>query len=178
MTSATLKLANNNLEMALLQAAADSFTSNELYVWLSDSGLPTQIATRLHELVTYTKKAGKKVFAVGKIILIKIIEFVKVHRNLVTGIGIGLTIGLAVQTLVSSIPFIGAVLAPVAGAMASKLGITIFGILGHGLDKKNQGRQMFDDFFGVPKDMIEITKDFFEFIADTFNTIFHQVITA
>ncbi|MGL5795034.1 MAG: hypothetical protein ACRC06_11640, partial [Waterburya sp.] len=116
MTSSTLKLANSNLEMALLQATADSFTSNEIYVWLLDSGLPTQITTKLHELITYTKKVGKKIFAVGKIILIKIIEFVKAHPHLVTGIGIGLTVGIAVQTLVSSIPFIGAVLAPVAGA--------------------------------------------------------------
>ncbi|MEL6440022.1 MAG: hypothetical protein AAFQ80_12300 [Cyanobacteria bacterium J06621_8] len=178
MTSAALKLANSNLKMALLQAEADSFSSNELYVWLSDSGLPTQIATRLHELVTYTKKAGKKVFAVGKIILIKIIEFVKAHPHLVTGIGIGLTVGFAVQTLVSSIPFIGAVLAPVAGALTSTLGITIFGIAGHRLDKRSQGRHTSDGLIGVAEDVLEITKEFFEFIADIFNTIFHRVITA
>ena len=178
MTSAALKLANSNLEMSLLQAAADSFTSNELYVWLSDSGLPTQITTKLHELVTYTKKAGNKVFAVGKIILIKIIEFVKAHPHLVAGIGIGLTVGFAVQTLVSSIPFIGAVLAPVAGALTSTLGIAILGIAGHRLDKKSQGKQVSDGFIGVAEDVIEIAKEFFEFIADIFNTIFHRVITA
>ena len=43
----------------------------------------TQIINKLHELVTYTKKAGNKVFAIGKIILIKIIEFVKAHAHLV-----------------------------------------------------------------------------------------------
>ena len=178
MTSAALKLANSNLEMSLLQATADSFTSNELYVWLLESGLPNQIATRLHELVTYTKKAGNKVYAVGKIILIKIIEFVKTHPHFVAGIGIGLTVGLAVQTLVSSIPFIGALLAPVAGALTSALGITILGIAGHRLDKRSQGKQVSNGFIGVAEDVIEITKEFFEFIADIFNTIFHQVITA
>ena len=178
MTSATLKLANSKLEMTLLQAKADSFTSNELFVWLSESALPTDIATRLHELMSYTKKVGKKIFAVGKIILIKIIEFVKAHPHLVAGIGIGLTVGFAVQALVSSIPFIGTVLAPLAGALTSLLGITILGVAGHRLDKKSQGRQVNDGVIGVAEDVIEIAKDFFEFIADIFNTIFHQVVTA
>lgn len=178
MTSASLKIANSNLEMALFQAAADSLTSNELYVWLLDSGLPERITTKLHELVTYTKKAGNKIFAVGKIILIKIIEFVKAHPHLVAGIGIGLTVGLAVQTLVSSIPFIGAVLAPLAGALSSTLGITILGIAGHRLDKRSRGKQVSESFIGVAEDFIEITKEFFEFIADIFNTIFHQIVTA
>ena len=61
MTSSAFKLANSNLEMALLQAEADSFTSNEIYAWLLSSGLPNQIATKLHELLTYTKKVGKKI---------------------------------------------------------------------------------------------------------------------
>lgn len=178
MSTAALKLANSKLEISLLQAAADSLTSNEIYVWLLDSGLPPQITTKLHELVTYTKKTGNKVFAVGKIILMKIIEFVKAHPHLVAGIGIGLTVGLAVQTLVSSIPFIGAVLAPVAGALTSSLGIVILGIAGHRLDKRSQGKQVSESFIGVAEDIIEITKDFFAFIADIFNTIFHQVITA
>ena len=178
MATSALKLANSNLEMALLQASADSFTSNELYVWLSDSGLPGQVATRLHELITYTKKAGNKVFAVGKIILIKIIEFVKAHPHLVAGIGIGLTVGLAVQTLVSSIPFVGALLAPVAGALTSALGVAILGIAGHRLDKKSQGKQVSESLIGIAEDVIEITKEFFAFIADIFNTVFHQVITA
>lgn len=178
MTSAALKLANSNLEMSLLQAAADSFTSKELYAWLINSGLPTQITTKLHELVTYTKKAGGKVFAVGKIILVKIIEFVKAHPHFVAGIGIGMTVGLTVQTLVSSIPFIGAALAPVAGALTSSLGIVILGIAGHRLDKRSQGKQVSTGFIGVAEEVIEITKDFFEFIIDIFNTIFHQIITA
>ena len=178
MTSSALKFANSNLEMALLQAEANSFTNNEIYVWLIDSGLPNEIATRLHELVTYTKKTGNKVLAIGKIILIKIIEFVKAHPHLVSGIGIGLTVGLAVQCLVSSIPFIGTVLAPVAGALTSALGIAILGVAGHRLDKRSQGKQVSDGFIGVAEDVIEITKEFFAFIADVFNTIFHQVITA
>ena len=161
MTSSAFNTASSNLEMALLQAEADSFTSNDLYGWLIDSGLSHQIAMRLHELMAFTKKAGNKVYAVGKIILIKIIEFVKAHPHLVSGIGMGLTIGLAVQYLVNSIPFIGPVLAPLAGALSSSLGIVILGIAGHRLDKKNQGKQLSDSLLGVAEDLIEITKVFF-----------------
>ncbi|NJN75084.1 MAG: hypothetical protein HC796_00975 [Synechococcaceae cyanobacterium RL_1_2] len=178
MASATLKLAQSNLELSLLQATADSFTSNEIYVWLVDIDVPKEIANKLHELITYTKKIGKKVFNIGKIVLIKIIEFVKAHPHLVAGIGIGLSIGLAVQTLVNAIPFIGPVLSPLAGALTCILGITILGLAGHRLDKKAQEKQVSNNFMGMAEDIVEIAKEFFTFIADIFNTIFAEVITA
>jgi hypothetical protein len=62
----------------------------------------------LHELITFTKKVAGKVFAVGKIVLLKILEFVKAHPFLVVGAGIGAVIGVAIAGLITSIPFLGA----------------------------------------------------------------------
>lgn len=173
---ATLSLAQSNLEMALFQANANSITNNELYVQLASFDLPQEIIIRLRQLTTYNKKIGQKVFAVGKIILIKIIDFIKEHPHLVTGIGIGVTIGLAVQSLVSTIPFIGHMLAPIAGALSATLGITILGVAGHRLDKKSKGKELSNGFIGIAEDVIEIVKEFFSFLADIFNTVFNQVI--
>ncbi len=106
MTAQPLSLPQANLKMALWQVDADSMSSSDSYVWLNDSGLPHEVTIRLHELASYTKKAGNKVLAVGKIVLIKIIEFVKAHPNLATGIAVGVAVGL----LVSSVPIIGPVL--------------------------------------------------------------------
>lgn len=178
MTSTELTLTHSNLEISLMDISEDIFSSNEEDLWLLDSGLQTQITTKLRELITYTQKIGNIVFAVGKIILIKIIEFIKDHPHLVTGIGISLTVGLGIQILVSSIPFIGTLLAPVGGALTSALGIVILGIAGHRLDKRSQGRYISESFIGVAEDIIEITKEFFAFIADILNAVFHQVITA
>ncbi len=174
----TLSWAQGNLELALFQSEATLISNNELYVWLANSELPQEIIIRLRQLTTYTKKVGQKVFAVGKIILLKLIQFIKQHPHLVTGIGMGATLGLSVQYLVSSIPFIGAILAPVAGAISATLGIAILGIAGHRLDKRSQGLKISNGIIGIAEDAIEITKVFFEFIADVFNTVFHAVIIA
>lgn len=157
-----------NLNLALWQAEADSMSSSELYAWLVDSGLPHEVAIRLHELIGVTKKVGSKVFAVGKIVVIKIIDFVKAHPFLVVGASIGAAVGSAVATLITSVPFFGQLLAPVAIA----LGITITAlgaVVGHRLDKC---------FQGVGEDIFEIAKEFFKLLTDVFKTIFRDVVTA
>ncbi|MDJ0712990.1 MAG: hypothetical protein QNJ54_02065 [Prochloraceae cyanobacterium] len=136
------------------------------------------MAIRLRELITFTQKIGSKVFAVGKIILLKIIEFVKVHPRLVTGIGLGVAIGAAVQFLVNTVPFIGLILAPLAGALTAAFGIVIFGIAGHRLDKRDRGKELSSGIIGIAEDIVEIAQAFFEFIADVFNTVFKYLITA
>lgn len=143
-------------------------TSSDLYVWLQDSGLPHEVTIRLHELATYTKKAGNKVIAVGKIVLIKIIEFVKAHPFLVIGAGIGAVVGAAVAGLITSVPILGQLLAPLAMA----LGITITAtgaVVGHRLDKCLPG---------VGEDIIEIVQLFFKLLVDVFNSVFRNVVTA
>jgi hypothetical protein len=168
MTSQALSIPQANLKITLWQVEADSMSSSDIYIWLNDSGLPPEVALRLHELMTFTKKAGQKVIAVGKILLIKIIEFVKAHPFLVVGAGIGAVVGSAITALITSIPFIGPLLSPIAIA----LGITITAVgavIGHRLDKT---------FPGVGQDIFEIAQEFFKLLADVFNTIFRNVVTA
>lgn len=170
MTGQIVSIAQANLKMALWQVDADSMTSSELYAWLVDSGLPHEVTIRLHELASYTKKSGNKVLAVGKIILIKIIEFIKAHPNLAMGVALGAAVGL----LVNSLPFLGSILAPLATA----LGITIGAIAGHRLDKHLQGKEVSGGIIGVAEDIIEIAREFFQLLIDIFNTIFRNVVTA
>lgn len=165
--SSALSLPQANLKMALWQVDADAMSSSDLYVWLNDTGLPHEISIRLHELATYTKKAGNKVLLIGKILLIKIIEFVKAHPNLAIGVAVGAAVGI----LANSIPFIGPLLAPLATA----LGIPIGAIAGHRLDR---GKEVSDGIIGIVQDIIEIAKEFFQLLIDVFNTIFRNVITA
>ncbi len=167
MTGQIVSTAQANLKMALWQVDADSMTSSDLYAWLVDSGLPHEVTIRLHELASYTKKSGNKVLAVGKIILIKIIEFIKAHPNLAMGVALGAAVGL----LVNSVPVLGSVLAP----LATVLGITIGAIAGHRLDK---GKEVNEGIIGVAQDIIEIAREFFKLFIDVFNAIFRNVITA
>lgn len=163
-----LSVAQSNLKVALWNAEADSITSSQLYAEIQELGLPQEVVIRLHELITFTKKVTGKVYAMGKIVLLKIIEFVKAHPFLVAGAGIGAVVGAAITGLITSIPFLGPILAPIAAVLG--ITITMIGmVLGHNLDKQ---------FPGVGKDIAEIIQTFFSLFSDVFNTVFREVIVA
>lgn len=168
MKNRELSTAQVNLKLALWNAEAESIKSSDLYMQLQELGLPEEVVTRLHELVTFTKKVSGKAISIGKIVLLKILEFVKAHPFLVTSAGIGAVVGAAVAGLITAIPFIGQLLAPIAAV----LGITIVGasaVMGHNLDKK---------FPTVGNDIVEIAQHFFALLADVFNTVFRGIVTA
>ena len=168
MENQKLSVAQSNLKLALWNAEADSITTSQLYAEIQELGLPQEVVSRLHELITFTKRVTGRVYAIGKIVLLKIIEFVKAHPFLVAGAGIGAVIGAAIAGLITSIPFIGPLLAP----LATVLGITITTVgmvIGHRLDRQ---------FPGVGKDIAEIIQKFFSLFSDVFNTIFRDVIVA
>ncbi len=168
MNNQNLSKGQANLKLALWNAQAESTKSSEVYAQLQELSLPKEFISRLHELITFTKKVGGKVFAVGKIVLLKILEFVKAHPFLVVGAGIGAVVGAAIAGLITSIPFLGQFLAPLAAA----LGITVTAIgavVGYRLDKQ---------FQGVGEDIAEIVQQFFSLLGDVFNTVFRGVVTA
>ena len=168
MNNQNLSKGQANLKLALWNAQADSTKSSEVYAQLQELSLPKEFISRLHELITFTKKVGGKVFAVGKIVLLKILEFVKAHPFLVVGAGIGAVVGAAIAGLITSVPFLGQVLVPVAAALG--ITVTVMGaVVGYRLDKQ---------FPNVGEDVGEIVKDFFSLFADVFNTVFRNVVTA
>lgn len=166
MSTQTLTPAQANLELVLWDAEAASVSSSDLYLWLRESGLPSEVAIRLQGLVGTVAETGGKVVSVGKIILLKIIEFVKAHPNLAIGIAVGAAIG----ALVGTIPLLGVYLAPVATA----IGVTIGAIAGHRLDKleKGQAVNMSGGLIAIGSDVIEIAKEFFRLLITIFNTVF------
>jgi hypothetical protein len=168
MNNQNLSRGQANLKLALWNAEAESTKSSEVYAQLQELGLPKEFISRLYELITFTKKVAGKVFAVGKIVLLKILEFVKAHPFLVVGAGIGAVVGAAIVGLITSIPFLGQVLVPVAAALG--ITVTVVGaVVGHRLDKQ---------FPNVGEDVNEIVQHFFSLFADVFNTVFRNVVTA
>jgi hypothetical protein len=168
MISQDLSTAQANLKLAIWNAEANSVTSSELYVQIQELGLPEEVVSRLHELVSFTQRVAGKVFSIGKIVLLKILDFVKAHPFLIAGAGIGAVIGAAIAGLITAIPFLGPILAPIAAILG--ITITVAGaVIGHKLDKQ---------FQGVGEDIIEIAQQFFSLLASVINMIFRDVITA
>ena len=116
-----LSQAQAKLKLALTQAEADTVSNSDLYVMLQELGLPSEVALRLHQLISYTQQIGDKIFSIGKIIVIKIIDFIKAHPNLF----VGAALGAAVGSLVNAVPALGPILSPLATAIASAFGAVV-----------------------------------------------------
>lgn len=168
MRKQNLTAAQANLDLVLWNAEANSVASSDLYLWLRESGLPDEVAIRLKSFVDITVQIADGIISIGKIILIKIIEFVEAHPNLAAGIAVGVAIGL----LVNMIPFLGVYLAPIVTA----LGVSIGAIVGHRRDKLDKGESADMDMnpISITQDLIEIAKEFFKLLIDVFNSVFDE----
>jgi hypothetical protein len=157
-----------DFKLILMNAEAESVSSSDLYLWLCEQGLPSEVSIRLKDLIDSTAKVAGRVIHIGKIVLLKIIEFAKTHPNLAIGIAVGAAIG----ALVSMIPFLGVYLAPITMAISVSIGA----IAGHRLDKIEQGQivNTNSDLIAIGHDVIEIAKAFFSLLIDIFNTVFGQ----
>ncbi len=168
MNNKPLSPAQANLKLALWNADANSVSSSDLYIRLQQLGLPEEVVTRLHNIISLTKKVGSKVIAVGKIIVLRILEFVKAHPFLVAGAGIGFVVGSAIAALITSIPLVGPLLLPIAAI----LGVTITAaglVIGYRLDKAIPG---------VGDDLVEIAKEFFALFSGVLNAVFGRTAIA
>ena len=160
MTTKQMTPPQAELELALWQAEADMTSNSDLYIRLTELGLPSEIAIRLKELLELVKPIGQKILNIGKIIVLKLIEFIEKHPNLAAG----MALGAAVSSLIASIPFLGPLLAPIA----LPLGIAIGAIAGHRVDKAQGGKM--DGGMGlidIAQDVIEIARKFFQLFVDT-----------
>lgn len=164
MGTTPLTLPQARLELALWQAEADMASSSDLYIRLTEMGLPSEVAIRMKELLEFVKPIGEKMVSIGKIIVLKLIEFIEKHPNLATGIALG----AAVSSLMVSIPFVGPILAPIA----LPLGIAVGAIAGHRVDKAEGGKMNGDlGLVDIAQDVIEIARAFFQLFIDTLMAI-------
>lgn len=166
MTATTISPIQAQIDMSLLNAEAESTSSSDLYLWLRESGMPSEVAIRIQSFVDTTAEVAGKVYSVGKIVVIKIIEFVKAHPNM----AIGMALGASVGALTSMIPFLGPYLAPIAIA----IGATVGAVAGHRSDKMDQGQAVNTGVIAVAQDLLEIAKEFFKLLIEVFNAVFKQ----
>ena len=139
-------------------------------MWLIDSGLSSEVAIRLKNFADVTENVTDHAISIGKIVLLKIVDFIKLHPNLAIGIAVGAAIG----ALVSLIPFLGVYLAPVVASISATIGA----IAGHRIDKIEQGQTVntSTDIIAIGQDAIEIAKEFFKLLAEIFNAVFNEQV--
>lgn len=142
----TLNSEQAMLEFTLLNAETKGQSFDDVVLDGLQKGIPAEMLTRMKSLWEQTKKIGNELIEVGKIIVMKIIEFLKANPKLAAS----LAIGAAVYLLAHAIPFIGPLLAPLLAAAAA---IYAFGTLSS-LD-----------------DVIKMAKEFFALLVSVFNAV-------
>ena len=164
-----ISMAEAEFELALMQAESDSMASSDLYIWLRECGLSPEIAVRVKELVNVTQRIGNKVVSIGKLIVMKLRDFLIAHKNL----AIGTVLGAAVASLVAAIPLLGSILAPL-GAL---LGLTI-AVSGHQSDKQPTGSGAGVSLLELPQNLIEIARAYFDLFIETLQIIMAEFVSA
>ena len=145
-------------------------SSSDLYLWLRDCGLPPEVAIRLKDMISVTRQIAGKAISLGKVIVIKLIEFVKAHPNM----AVGIALGAMVSSLIISIPLLGPLLAPVL----APLGIVIGAVAGHRLDMAIGGRMNGDiGIIEITQDVIEIARSFFQLFINTLLALLNEAST-
>lgn len=155
--------AEARLEIGLLNTKIADFDEIDFAVMLTNAGLPQEIVTRLGTLSSYTHPIGGHVIEIGKIILMKIWDFIKAHPNLAVGIAIGAALGALTQL----IPFIGSIISSILTPLLAFLG----GLAGHHLDKRQQGIVVEYGIVTIAEDLITLAKEFFLLFASITNAL-------
>jgi len=162
-------------KMALMtmESQAKQKTALDFFNEFTNMGLSQETVTAFKEISMKTAKdvAGKTI-EIGKIIVMKIIEFIKENPELTVGMAIGGAIG----ALAAFIPFIGPFIAP----LSVGLGITAGAIIGnHVSDVKSvdEGIDKVGELADSPittslKNAKDIAIKFFKLLKDIFMAIF------
>ena len=154
-------------EALLFQAEASGLDKVETMAFLSNQGVPLEVITRMDSLWEQTVMVANQVLHIGKIIIMKLIQFIKENPNMIIGLAIGLGLGM----LSASVPFIGNFIAPIVTVAFS----TIFVLKGHRLDKTMKGEYIGDSLI---EDTIIIIKKFWSFFYEIFNAVVIEPIVA
>jgi hypothetical protein len=151
------------LEIALLNAEVAEVEKIDIITQFTNRGLPQEIITRIDYLWDHTKTIAGEVIHIGKIIVIKIWEFVEANPHM----AIGVVVGAAVGSLINLIPFIGHLLAPIAMTIGAIYG----GVIGHRIDKRKHGIEVTGGKSSLFEDLISMAKVFFQFFAEILNAL-------
>ena len=163
MSERVMTPAQANLELVILSSEADAISSGDFYAWLKDRGLPDEVAIRLKDLAGLTAEIGKRVISVGKMILLKIMEFLKAHPNMAVGIAIGAACG----ALAGAVPIIG----PFLASVGIPLGMAIGAVAGH---QNDIGQRQHFGYIALAQDVIQIATEFFKLLIDIFNLTLNE----
>jgi hypothetical protein len=148
------------IDLMVMQTEVKDKKWLDAVVEFTNKGVPPEVVMRLQELWEVTKTIGNQVYEVGKILVMKIIEFIMANP----GMAIGVVLGVAVGSLTNMIPWIGTIMAPIAMAIGGFFGA----VAGHRLDKLAKGEIKSYKDSSLFADLITTAKEFWRGLVEIF----------
>lgn len=157
----------------VMESQAKQKTSLDIFNEFTSMGLPVEAISALKEVAL--KKAndiGGKVIEVGKIIVTKIIDFIKENPAM----SIGVALGAAVGALAGFIPFIGPFIAP----LTTMLGAGVGALIGNSIGRAQNMDEAIDNAAdiatpkGLLKEAMRVAVKFFNLLKEIFTVIFKK----
>lgn len=155
-------------ELLGMQAKAAKLEEVDFIAWLINKGLPPEVVNRLKELFCKIQYIGGQAINIGKIIIMKLMQFVDENQHMVIGMAIGIGISVLASAMAAAVPLIGGLLSGIAFTITAFIVIPLGTLQGHRLDKALNGELTGDSLIA---DMITIARRFWELFVDIFSTI-------
>lgn len=163
---------NAQMELLALEARLSKFNELDFITELTNKGLANEIVTRLQIIGEKVSYVANQSFQIGKIILMKLWDFIKENPNLSIGFAIGLGLALLSGMLVNVVPFIGTWLSGIVTPLVALITIPVGTLRGHRLDKLTKGEIVADS---IMEDLITIVKKFWNLLVDIFKTLKDEI---
>ncbi len=144
-------------EVLLLEIEAAGLDKTEAMAFLSNHGAPLEIVMRMDTFWDQAAMVGNQILHTGRIVTMKLIQFISENPNMAAGLALGLSLGM----LSASIPFIGHLIAPMATIAFSTIGA----LKGCRLDRIMRGEYAGDNLI---EEAIIATRQFWALFCEIF----------
>lgn len=127
--------------------------------------IPSEIRMRLINLCQTTRRIGGKTVRVGKIVVINILDAIRKNPNT----AIGVVLAACISVLVTQIPWLGLILAPIVAILSGWL----FAASGYRLDRQERGENV--DGSSILGDAIKLMRAFLAFLIAVFQSVAKEI---
>jgi hypothetical protein len=158
----TLSPEQGMFELTLMNADSASSKFDDVVIEALNRGVPAELVTRLKDIWTKTQVIAGEVVAIGKIIVLQILEFLKRNPKLT----VGLAMGAALATLVSGIPILGPLIQAEATFFFSLYGAGAGAAMANGDQSGSPftaAIALAENFFRLLKDILNAVSDYISY---------------
>jgi hypothetical protein len=153
-----MSAARGHIELVLLSSRTEEMDKDVQFLRLTNRGLPRELVSRLDDLWDMTRACGGYVIRVGRIIVVKVFEFVDLHSEA----NVGMSISAAVRAFSEMVPILGPTLEPVTAVVAAHR----FGGCFDGTDYEEKLYQSARGFIKLTAQVFNVNGHFFQVLDD------------